>query len=137
MTVFGAISSTGIVNSNTGFRISNAATSGNFLRGNGTNFVSSAIQASDVTTLNQSTTGSAATLTTARTIAISGDLTYTSPPFNGSTNVAAAGTLATVNSNVGSFTNASVTVNAKGLVTAASSGTAFIFRLWRYSKPIC
>jgi len=33
-------------------------------------------------------------------------------------------TLASVNSNVGSFTNASVTVNAKGLVTAASSGTA-------------
>ena len=32
-------------------------------------------------------------------------------------------TLATVNSNVGSFTNATVTVNAKGLVTAASSGT--------------
>lgn len=35
-------------------------------------------------------------------------------------------TLATVNSNVGSFTNASVTVNAKGLVTAASSGSATI-----------
>lgn len=33
-------------------------------------------------------------------------------------------TLATVNSNVGSFTNASFTVNAKGLITAASSGTA-------------
>jgi hypothetical protein len=33
-------------------------------------------------------------------------------------------TLATVNSNVGSFTNASVTVNAKGLITAASSGSA-------------
>lgn len=32
-------------------------------------------------------------------------------------------TLATVNSNVGSFTNASVTVNAKGLVTAASNGS--------------
>ena len=124
LTVFGAVSSTDIVNTNTGFRVNNGATTGNFLRGNGTNFVSSAILASDVTTLNQSTTGSAATLTTARTIAISGDLTYTSPPFNGSTNVAAAGTLATVNSNVGSFTNASVTVNAKGLVTAASSGTA-------------
>lgn len=31
-------------------------------------------------------------------------------------------TLATVNSNIGSFTNASITVNAKGLITAASSG---------------
>lgn len=36
----------------------------------------------------------------------------------------AAATLATVNTNVGSFTNASLTVNAKGLVTAASSGAA-------------
>lgn len=32
-------------------------------------------------------------------------------------------TLATVNSNVGSFTNVSITVNAKGLITAASSGS--------------
>jgi hypothetical protein len=38
--------------------------------------------------------------------------------------VTAAGTLATVNANVGSFTNASVTVNGKGLVTAVSSGAA-------------
>jgi len=66
----------------------------------------------------------ATTLATGRTIAITGDLAYTSPAFNGSGNVTAAGTLATVNANVGSFTNASVTVNAKGLVTAASSGTA-------------
>jgi len=66
----------------------------------------------------------ATTLATGRTIGITGDLTYTSPSFNGSGNVTAAGTLATVNSNVGSFTNASVTVNAKGLVTAVSSGTA-------------
>jgi hypothetical protein len=33
------------------------------------------------------------------------------------------GTLATVNSNVGSFTNANVTVNGKGLVTAAANGS--------------
>ena len=124
LTVYGAVSSTGIVNTDTGFRVSNGATTGNFLRGNGTNFVSSAIQVSDVPTLNQSTSGSAATLTTGRTIAISGDLSYTSPSFNGSTDVTAIGTLATVNGNVGTFTNASVSVNAKGLVTAASSGTA-------------
>ena len=101
-----------------------AVTSGSYLRGNGTNVVMNTIQAADVPTLNQSTTGSAATLTTGRTIAITGDLAYTSPSFNGSGNVTAAGTLATVNSNVGSFTNASVTVNAKGLVTAVSSGSA-------------
>ena len=71
-------------------------------------------------------TGNASTATalaTGRTISISGDLTYTSPSFDGSGNVTAAGTLATVNSNVGSFTNANITVNAKGLITAASSGT--------------
>jgi hypothetical protein len=75
-------------------------------------------------TFNQNTTGSAATLTTGRTVAITGDLAYTSPSFNGSANVTAAGTLATVNTNVGSFTNATLTVNGKGLITAASSGTA-------------
>jgi hypothetical protein len=32
-------------------------------------------------------------------------------------------TLATVNSNVGSFTDANITVNAKGLITAASNGS--------------
>ena len=83
-----------------------------------------AVVAADIPTLNQNTTGSAATLTTGRTIAITGDLTYTSTSFNGSANVTAAGTLATVNTNVGSFTNATLTVNGKGLITAASSGTA-------------
>ncbi len=73
-----------------------------------------------VSTLNQNTTGSAATLTTARNIAITGDATYT-VSFNGSANVTSALTLATVNSNVGTFR--SVTVNAKGLVTAATNPT--------------
>lgn len=79
-----------------------------------------------------STTGNAATATalaTGRTISISGDLTYTSPSFDGTGNVTAAGTLATVNSNVGSFGSStsipSFTVNGKGLVTAAS-GNAVI-----------
>jgi trimeric autotransporter adhesin len=104
--------------------LAGSTTLGSYLRGDGTDVVMSAIQAADVPTLNQNTTGSAATLTTGRTIAITGDLAYTSPSFNGSTNVTAAGTLATVNANVGSFTNASLTVNAKGLITAASSGAA-------------
>lgn len=50
------------VSSGSGFRINNTATSGEYLRGNGTRFVSSAIQAADVPTLNQNTTGSAGTL---------------------------------------------------------------------------
>jgi hypothetical protein len=81
--------------------------------------------ASDIPTLNQNTTGSAATLTTGRTIALTGDVTYTSGSFNGSANVTGAATLATVNSNVGSFGSASavpvLTVNAKGLITAVST----------------
>jgi hypothetical protein len=103
-----------------------AVTSGSYLRGDGTNVVMNTIQVADVPTLNQSTTGSAATLTTARTISITGDLAYTSGSFNGSADVTGAGTLATVNSNVGSFTNASITVNGKGLITAASSGSSLV-----------
>lgn len=83
--------------------------------------------AADFPTLNQNTIGSAASLTTGRTISISGDMTYTSPSFDGSGNVTSAGTLATVNSNVGSFgsvtQSAILTINAKGLVTAASAST--------------
>lgn len=49
--------------------------------------------------------------------ALTGDVTASGPG-------SVAATLATVNSNVGSFTNANVTVNAKGLVTAVSNGSA-------------
>lgn len=69
--------------------------------------------------------GSATILATGRTIGITGDMTWSSGSFNGSANVTAAGTLATVNSNVGTFGSATlvpvVTVNAKGLVTAVST----------------
>jgi len=67
------------INAVSGFRVNGSATSAQYLRGNGTNFVSSAIQAADVPTLNQNTTGSAATLTTTRTL--------WGQNFNGSANV--------------------------------------------------
>lgn len=63
--------------------------------------------------------GNAATATkllNARTLSFTGDATG-SMSFDGSANASAGLTLATVNSNVGTFTK--VTVNAKGLVTAA------------------
>ena len=74
---------------------------------------------------------SATKLATGRTVAITGDLAYTSGSFDGTGNVTGTGTLATVNSNVGSFGSQTlipvVTVNAKGLVTSvttAAVGTA-------------
>ena len=61
--VGGAVSAGSIVNSNVGYRISSGANSGEYLRGNGTNFVSSVIQAADVPTLNQNTTGTSSGFT--------------------------------------------------------------------------
>jgi phage-related tail fiber protein len=62
--------------------------------------------------------GTATKWATARDLSLTGDATATLTAVDGSANVSAALTLATVNSNVGTYTK--VTVNAKGLVTAAS-----------------
>lgn len=67
-------------------------------------------------------------LTTGRTIGtITGDATSAGSSFNGSANNTNAITFATVNSNVGSFGTATqsptITVNAKGLLTAVSNTT--------------
>ena len=84
---------------------------------------SSGTNTGDQTTITGNA-GTATTLATGRTIGtITGDATSAGSSFNGSANNTNALTLATVNSNVGSFTNASMTVNAKGLITAASSAT--------------
>ena len=71
-------------------------------------------------TIGGSIDGNAATATkwaTARNLSLTGDATATLSAVDGSAAVSAALTFATVNSNVGTFTK--LTVNAKGLVTAA------------------
>jgi hypothetical protein len=91
---------------------------------------SSGTNTGDQTTITGNA-GTATALQTGRTVAITGDLVWTSPAFNGSANVTAAGTLATVNAAPGTTGSVTavpvVTVNAKGLVTSVTSaalGTA-------------
>ncbi len=81
-------------------------------------------------TITGTLSGNASTATalqTARTISLTGDVTYTSGSFDGTGNVTGTATLATVNSNVGTYGSSTaipvVTVNAKGLVTAVSTAT--------------
>ena len=73
-------------------------------------------------------TGNASTATaleTARSITIDGDVDASATNFDGTGNITLTTTLDTVNSNVGSFGSATaipvLTVNGKGLVTAAST----------------
>ena len=94
--------------------LAGAVTSGSYLRGNGTNVVMSSIQAGDVPTLNQNTTGSAATLTTARTIQTNLASTLAAS-FNGSANITpgVTGTLPIANGGTGA-TNASTALSNLG-----------------------
>lgn len=79
-------------------------------------------------TVTAALSGNATTATawaTARNLSLTGDATATLSAVDGSTAVSAALTLATVNSNIGSFGNSVtvpvVTVNAKGLVTSVTT----------------
>jgi hypothetical protein len=65
--------------------------------------------------------GTATTLATGRTIAITGDLSYTSGSFNGSANVTGTGTLA--NSGVTAGTYTKITVDAKGRATVGATAS--------------
>lgn len=81
------------------------------------------LSAGDIPTLNQNTTGSAATLTTGRTIGMTGDVTWTSSSFNGSSNVTGVSTL----KNTGTAgTYRSVTTDAQGRVTSGTNPTTLV-----------
>lgn len=72
---------------------------------------------------NASTASSAAQWTTTRTETLSGDVTG-SASVNGSANWTITTTLANSGVTAATYTNATVTVDAKGRVTSASSGTS-------------
>jgi len=79
----------------------------------------SAVVAADIPTLNQNTTGSAATLATGRTFSISGDGSGTSAAFNGSANASIPLTIA--NDAVSNAKLANMpTASFKGRITAAT-----------------
>lgn len=63
----------------------------------------------------------------ARTISITGDISYASPEFDGTANITAVATLSTVNSSIGTYGSTTsipiVTVNAKGLITSVSTAS--------------
>ncbi len=112
------------VSSGQGFRINNTATSGQYLRGDGTRFVSSTIQAADVPTLNQSTTGNAATAT-----ALQNARTLWGQSFDGTANV--TGNLTSVGNITGTAgvnltaTSATLALTATGanIITATTNGS--------------
>jgi hypothetical protein len=77
--------------------------------------------------IDDAITGSAAKLTTARTLSITGDLSWTSPSFDGSGNVTAAGTIqagAVSNTKMAAMADQSFKGNVSGVSAAPSDLTA-------------
>ena len=124
--------------------LAGAVTAGQYLRGNGIDVVMSAIQAADVPTLNQNTTGQAGSVANALT---AGSFLTSGGTFNGSaartfavdatsTNTAnkvvardasgnfSAGTItATLNGNASTATSATTATNVSGTVAITNGGT--------------
>lgn len=95
-----------------------AVTSGSYLRGNGTNVVMSTIQAADVPTLNQNTTGTASNVT--GTVAVAnGGTGLTTTPANGAIDIGNGTGFTRTTLTAGS--NITIT-NTSGAITIASTG---------------
>jgi len=106
--------------------LAGATTSGQYLRGNGSDVVMSAIQVADVPTLNQSTTGNATTATTATNLAggSAGTIPYQSAA--GTTAMLAIGSSGQVLQSNGASAPSWVAATAaanNGTLTLAVSGT--------------
>ena len=112
------------VSTNTANRIVARDGSGNFSAGT--------ITASLSGNASTATTASTATaLATGRTIAMTGDVTYTSPAFNGTSNVTAAATLANSGVSAGTYNDVAsqvrpFTVDAKGRVTSVDAAVPIL-----------
>ena len=117
--------------------LAGAVTSGQYLRGNGTDVVMSAIQAADVPTLNQNTTGTAAnvtgivaianggtgstTLAGASIVTFTGAETLTNKRIN--PRVSTAASTATLAPDISAFDQYNLTAQAAALAVSAPIGT--------------
>ena len=101
-----------------------AVTSGSYLRGNGTNVVMSTIQAADVPTLNQNTTGSAGSVANALTVG-SGLSLSSGTTYNGSAALTLSNSLPNISWQTVQTANFSATAgNGYPVNTTSSSITA-------------
>ena len=85
----------------------------------------SSLAATNLTGALSGNASTASALATGRTISLTGDVTYTSPTFDGSGNITAAATLAASGVNSGTYGSSTaipvLTVDTKGRVTSAST----------------
>jgi len=110
----GASTAQGAINA-----LAGATTSGQYLRGNGSNVVMSAIQASDVPTLNQNTTGTAAGLSS--TLAVSSGGTGQTSYTDGQLLIGNTATTSLSKATLTAGSGVSIT-NGNGTITIAATG---------------
>ena len=96
-------------------------TSLNYARADHIHPVQTSVSGNAATATSATSATSATALATGRTIGMTGDVTWTSASFNGSANVTGTATLANSGVTAGSYK--SVTVDAKGRVTAGTNPT--------------